>query len=171
VAQYDSRDNENSPTQGWLLNVNNMAYRESLGGQNDFDVIRADFRYYMPHGNGNVLAFRQLNHFTDDAPTQVKAAVQLRGYKIGQFTGEYMSSIEAEERLRLGDKWTATIFAGVACLYGEGANCADNESVFPMGGVGIQYVLKPEQGIVANLEYADGEGSSYGIYLKIGYAF
>jgi len=56
VAQYDSRDNENSPAQGWLATLNNMAYRESLGGENDFDVIRADFRYYMPHGKGNVLA-------------------------------------------------------------------------------------------------------------------
>ena len=40
-----------------------------------------------------------------------------------------------------------------------------------MGGAGIQYILKPKQGIVANLEYAEGEGSSYGIYLKMGYAF
>src|SRR3954465_7820836 len=56
VAQYDSRDNENSPTQGWLATLNNMAYRESLGGESDFDVIRADLRYYMPHGNGSVLA-------------------------------------------------------------------------------------------------------------------
>ena len=33
VAYYDSRDNENMPTRGWLLNLNNMAYRESLGGE------------------------------------------------------------------------------------------------------------------------------------------
>jgi hypothetical protein len=31
VAQHDSRDNENSPTRGWLFNLNNIAYRESLG--------------------------------------------------------------------------------------------------------------------------------------------
>ena len=33
------------------------------------------------------------------------------------------------------------------------------------------YILKPKEGIVANLEYAEGEGSSYGHYLKLGYAF
>src|SRR4029077_12402656 len=64
VAQNDSRDNENMPTRGWLLNVNNMAFRESLGGDFDYDVYRAEVRYYIPHGNRNVFALRQLNHLT-----------------------------------------------------------------------------------------------------------
>ena len=171
VVQHDSRDDENMPTRGWLLNFNNIAFRESLGGQNDYELYRAQFKYFVPHGNRNVFALHQLNHLTSGAPAAARAPVQLRGYKIGQFTGEYMSSIEAEERFRLGERWTATIFAGVACLYGDGVSCTDNENVFAMGGVGIQYILKPIQGIVANLEYAEGEGSSYGIYLKMGYAF
>ena len=171
VAQYDSRDNENSPKQGWLLNVNNIAYRESLGGQNDFDVIRGDFRYYMPHGKGNVLAVRQLNHFTDDAPTQVKAPVQLRGYKIGQYNGNYMSQIEIEERYRFAQKWTASVFVGIACTYGGERSCSDSGNQYPAGGGGVQYALKPKEGIVLNLEYAAGKDSNYGFYLKMGYAY
>jgi hypothetical protein len=171
VAQYDSRDDENSPTRGWLLNVNNIAYRESLGGESDFDVVRGDFRYYMPHGKGNVLAVRQLNHLTDDAPTQVNAPVQLRGYKIGQYNGKYMSQIEVEERYRFGEKWTATAFVGVACTYGGGKDCSDSENLYPAGGGGVQYALKPKEGIVLNLEYAAGKDSNYGFYLKMGYAY
>lgn len=171
VVQNDTRDNENMPSHGWLLNFNNFAFRESLGGENDYDVYRIDIRYFLPHGEANVLALRQLNHLTDDAPTAARAPVQLRGYKIGQYTGKYMSSFEAEERYRLAPKWTATMFAGVACLYGDGEDCTDKENVFPAGGIGVQYVLKPREGIVLNLEYADGEGSSYGVYLKMGYGF
>jgi hypothetical protein len=171
VAQYDSRDNENTPHEGWLLNVNNIAYRESLGGQDDFDVVRAEVRYFMPHGDGNVLAIRLLNHFTSDAPTQVKAPVQLRGYKIGQYNGDYMSHVEAEERLRLREKWTATLFAGVACTYGGGRSCSDRTNLFPAAGAGVQYVLKPKEGIVMNLEYAAGKDGNYGVYLKMGYAY
>ena len=154
AAQHDSRDNENSPTNGWLATLNNMAYRESLGGENNFDVIRADFRYFMPHGKGNVLAVRQLNHFTNDAPTQVNAAVQLRGYKLGQYNSDYMSHIEVEERYRINEKFTATLFLGVACVYGGGRNCSDSANIYPNGGFGVQYVLKPKEGIVLNLEYA-----------------
>ena len=171
VGVYDSRDNENSPTQGWMLNINNMAYRESLGGENDFDVIRGDFRYYMPHGKGNVLAVRQLNHLTDDAPTQVKAPVQLRGYKIGQYNGNYMSQIEIEERYRFAQKWTASAFIGIACTHGGDKSCSDSGNQYPAGGVGVQYLLKPKEGIVLNLEYAAGKDSNYGFYLKMGYAY
>lgn len=171
VAQYDSRDSENLPTQGWLLNLNNVAYRESLGGDANFDMYRADFRHYWTHGDGNVLAVRQLNHFTDNAPTQVKAPVQLRGYKIGQYNGEYMSHLEVEERLRLGEKWTATFFAGVACTYGAGKDCLDSANLFPAAGAGLQYILKPKEGIVLNLEYAQGKAGNYGVYLKMGYAY
>ncbi len=55
VVQDDSRDNENMPTRGWLLNFNNMAFRESLGGDNDYDMYRVEFKYFMPHGDRNVL--------------------------------------------------------------------------------------------------------------------
>jgi outer membrane protein assembly factor BamA len=171
VAQFDSRDNENSPTQGWLFTLNNMAYRESLGGEDDFDVVRADIRYFMPHGKGHVLAVRQLNHFTDNAPTQVKSAVQLRGYKVGQYNGEYMSQIEIEERYRFAEKFTASLFVGIACTYGGSRSCSDSANLYPAGGVGVQYILKPKEGIVLNLEYAAGKDSNYGFYLKMGYAY
>jgi outer membrane protein assembly factor BamA len=171
VVQYDSRDNENMPTQGLLFTANNMAYRESLGGDDDFDVYRLDIRYFMPHGKGNVLAIRQLNHFTDNAPTQVNAPVQLRGYKIGQYNGKYMSHIEAEERWRFAAKWTATFFAGIACTYGGGKGCGDSANLYPMGGLGVQYVIKPKEGLVLNMEYAQGKADNKGAYLKIGYAY
>lgn len=171
VAQYDSRDSENLPTRGLLFTANNMAYRESLGGDDDFDVYRVDIRYFVPHGNGNVLAIRQLNHFTDNAPTQVNAPVQLRGYKIGQYNGKYMSHIEAEERWRFAAKWTATLFVGVACTYGGDRSCGESENLYPMGGAGVQYILKPKEGIVLNMEYAQGKAGNRGAYLKIGYAY
>jgi hypothetical protein len=118
-----------------------------------------------------VLAFRQLNHFTDDAPTQVNAAVQLRSYKIGQYNGEYMSQIEVEERYWLAEKWTASLFLGIACTYGGSRSCSDSANLYPAGGVGVQYVLKPKEGIVLNLEYAQGKDDNYGSYLKMGYAY
>jgi hypothetical protein len=171
VIQNDTRDNENTPTRGMLLNFNNLAFRESLGGDNDYDVYRLELRYFIPHGNGNVFALRQLNHLTSDAPAAARAPVQLRGYKIGQYTSEFMSSFEGEERFRLAEKWTATLFAGVSCLYGDGKSCSDSANRYPAAGAGVQYVLKPKEGFVLNLEYAAGKGGNQGIYLKMGYAY
>ncbi|HEY5809924.1 MAG TPA: BamA/TamA family outer membrane protein [Povalibacter sp.] len=171
VAYYDSRDNENMPSRGWVFSLNNIAYRESLGGEVNFDVYRTDTRYYLPHGKGNVFAIRQLNQLTHDAPTLARATVQIRGYKPGQYNGEYMSSIEFEERWRIAQKWTATLFVGIACTYGDDQSCSDSEDRYPAWGGGVQYVLKPIQGIVANLEYAQGKDGNYGVYLKLGYAY
>jgi hypothetical protein len=171
VGYFDSRDNENLPTRGSVVSLNNMAYRESLGGEENFDIYRVDIRYFIPHGDGNVFAIRQLNHLTQDAPTQARASVQLRGYKFGQFNGEFMSSIEVEERWRLATRWTATLFAGVACTYGDDQRCSDDENIYPAWGGGFQFILKPIQGIVANLEYAQGKDGDYGVYLKMGYAY
>ena len=171
VLQNDSRDNENMPSRGWLLNLNNLAFRESLGSESDYDVYRIEFRSYIPHGNRNVFALRMNNQLTDDAPAAARAPVQLRGYKVGQYTGKYMSSIEGEERFRLAEKWTATLFAGVACLYGEDSSCSDSANLYGAGGAGVQYILKPKEGIVLNLEYAGGKDGNYGVYLKMGYAY
>ena len=171
VAYYDTRDNEFKPGKGWVLSLNNLAYRESLGGDQNFDVYRIDIRHYIPFGEGNIFAFRQLNHLTSDAPTASLAPVQLRGYKVGQYTSDYMSQVEGEFRLRLADRWTATVFAGVACTYGSGKNCSGSANLFPAAGAGVQYVLKPAVGIVLNLEYAHGKDGNYGVYLKTGYAF
>ena len=171
VAYYDSRDNDFKPTQGWVASLNNLAYRESLGGETNFDVYRADFRHYFSPGDRMVLAFRQLNHLTDDAPTQNLSPIQLRGYKTGQYTGKYVSQIEGEVRLKLANRWTSNIFAGAGCTYGDEKSCSDNANIFPMGGAGIQFVLKPALGIVLNLEYAVGKSDNSGVILKTGYSF
>jgi hypothetical protein len=171
VAYYDSRDNDFKPSKGWVVSVNNLAYRESLGGAQNFDVYRLDFRHYRLLGEESVVAFRQLNHLTQDAPTQNLSPVQLRGYKTGQYTGEYMSQFETEARIKLAERWTSTVFAGIACTYGSGKNCSTSANLFPMAGTGVQYVLKPEVGIVVNLEYALGKDGNNGVILKTGYTF
>ena len=118
-----------------------------------------------------MLAVRQLNHFTDNAPTQVNAPVQLRGYKFGQYNGKYMSQIEVEERWRFAAKWTATLFVGIACTYGGGKGCGDSANLYPAGGGGVQYIVKQKEGVVLNLEYAQGKAGNFGVYLKMGYAY
>ncbi|TDN49470.1 hypothetical protein EC843_108150 [Buttiauxella sp. JUb87] len=176
VVMHDSRDSDFKATKGWYLNVNNLAYREGLGGEQDFDIYRVDYRGYWQHGDGNVFAVRSRHQFSSDAPVGAYSPVYLRGYTPGEYLAQNMSSIEVEERYKLADRWTATVFAGAACLYGdatngESLNCGDSENIYPAWGAGVQYLLKPEAGIVVNLEYAMGKDDNQGIYLKMGYSF
>ena len=58
------------------------------------------------------------------APERLRPGL-LRGYTMGEYLGENMSSLEVEERYRIAARWTATFFAGGACLYGAGKTCDD----------------------------------------------
>jgi hypothetical protein len=172
VAQHDSRDSDDSPTSGWYLNANNVWYGDWFSGDTAYSAIRVDGRAYFGHGAGHVFAVRQNNWFTFDAPASAEASVILRGYKQGQYLGQYMSSIEVEERFKLARLWGATVFTGAAYLYGTGATGAQDENTwYPMYGLGVNFLLKPEARMVANLEYAHGNAGNYGIYLKLGYAY
>jgi hypothetical protein len=171
VGQHDSRDRTDSPRQGWLLNFNNIVYRPKAEGSDNFSVYRLDYRHFWSHGDGHVLAVRQSNQWTKDAPLGANAPVQLRGYTIGEYLGKSMSSIEVEERHRFAERWTATVFGGVACLYGGDRSGCSTSDLFPSVGAGVQYVLKPAQGIVANLEFAVGKDGNRAVLFKMGYAW
>jgi hypothetical protein len=170
VVMHDSRDNDDMPSRGWYLNLNNLAYREPLGGSSSFDAYRADVKFFVPHGSGHVLAVRQFNWFTADAPAGGQATVILRGYKFGQYLAPYMSSVEVEERLSFGRRWGANVFTGVADMYGTGVAPLDRQA-YPMWGAGLQFVVKPDKHLLANLEYAQGVQDNHGIYLKFGYGW
>ena len=171
VVNYDSRDNVNTPSSGVFADANNIAYSEKLGGSVSFDAYRLSVKQYLPHGRGNVFAWKLSNHWTSNAPPSGYASVRLRGYTAGQYLGQNMSSIEVEERVRMGERWGFTAFAGVACLYGGGLQCGDKENVYPEGGGGLYFILKPRDRIAATLEYADGEGSNHGFYVRLGWGF
>lgn len=170
VLLYDTRDNDFKPTRGWYLNANNLTYQESDNVADGFTIYRLDIRYYRPHGQGHVFALRQRNQGSQDAPRGAYSPVYLRGYTPGEFLAQNMSSLELEERYSIAEKWTATGFVGLAKIYGEGSDQYD-ETLFPAIGLGLQYIIKPKEGIVGNLEYAVGRDDNNGLYLKMGYSF
>ncbi len=172
VLYHDSRDRTDSPSDGWVFNLNNVAYQADSEATGSFDVYRLDYRQYWSHGDGDVFAVRQSNQWTQDAPSGALSTVRLRGYTSGEYLGKSMSSIEAEERYRFAERWTGTLFAGAACLYGANrGGCSDSANIYPSVGGGVQYVLKPVQGIVANLELAVGKDGNRALLFQLGYGF
>lgn len=171
VLYHDSRDNLDSPKKGWVFNANNVFYGADDQGNGSFEVYRADYKQFWSHGDGHVLAVRQSNQWTVEAPPSAFAPVTLRGYTMGEYLGKYMSSLELEERHRIAERWTATAFAGVACLYGESKACSNAKDRYPSAGLGVQYVIKPDKGIVANLEFAVGKEGNKALIFKMGYGW
>jgi hypothetical protein len=114
---------------------------------------------------------RQNNEFTADAPVSGQATVLLRGYKQGAYLAKNMSSLEAEERFRFSRRWGANGFAGVAALYGGASGLPGNNSFYTVFGAGLQFVLMPVQQFLLSFEYAYGDSTNSGLYLRLGYAW
>jgi len=49
--------------------------------------------------------------------------------------------------------------------------CGDSGNIYPTVGAGVQYVLKPELGLVANIEYAQGKDGNNAVIFKMGYSW
>ncbi|MFL1405953.1 hypothetical protein ACJO2E_11490 [Marinobacter sp. M1N3S26] len=171
VLMYDSRNNQNAPVSGIHFTANNFAYREALGGEENFDSLNLDFRQYLPHGDGHVLAYHVSGRWTHDAPNSGYSSVTLRGYTRGQYLAPHSTSVEVEERLHVRDRISINLFAGVACLYGDDKECGDSDNLYPSYGLGGQYVIKPSENMVVTMDYAKGEGDNSGFYLRFGQAF
>lgn len=169
LVQYDSRDNQYSPSAGQAFEANNVAYREALGGGVSFDAYSADYQYYHLHGQGHVLALHAKGRWTHDAPPGGYSSVDLRGYARGQYLAPHMTLAEVEERFVLTQNWGLSAFAGLAALYG-GDRDSSEEQWFPAGGGGVRYKLNNE-GLIVRAELAVGRDDNWGFYLQFGQPF
>ena len=169
LVQYDSRDNQYSPTHGQVLDVGNIAFRRGLGGDVNFDAYNLDHQFYVPHGEAHVLAIHTKGRWTASAPTSGYSSIDLRGYTRGQYLAPHMTLIEADERYAITEKWGLRAFAGLAVLYG-GDHFNGSGNVFPAFGGGGSYRLNDE-GMIVRAEYAIGKEGNQGFYLQFGQPF
>jgi outer membrane protein assembly factor BamA len=170
ITSYDTRDNTNNPTDGVFAQLHNIAYRDSLGSDADFDALNADVQWYTTTGKNNVLVLHAKGRWTKDAPSSRESTVPLRGYTHGQYLGRNALTLEVEDRYMLQPKWGIKAFAGVSCVYGDGKSCS-GDNVFPMAGGGVFYIVKPEANMLISAEFAKGSGDNQGFYLNFGHRF
>lgn len=170
IGSYDSRDNTSNPTRGALVQLHNLAFRDGLGSDADFDVGIAELVWYFPTGERNVAVVHGKMRLSVGAPENKKSTVELRGYVRGQYLGRNSLTLEAEDRYMFKPRWGAKVFAGVACLYGDGESCSGS-NVYPMVGGGIFFVVKPASHMVISAEVAKGNGDNRGFYVNFGHRF
>ncbi len=171
VLERETRDNVRNATRGSHFIAQNIAYRQTLGGDESFDVYRADFSHYLPFGNGHVLATQLTGRWTHNAPLGGYSSINLRGYTRGNYLAEHYSHLDVDARFALSKRWGAAVFAGLGCLYGSLSDCGHSDELYPSAGAGVIYLLKPEAGFVIRLDAAWGKEDNSAVYLKLGQPF
>ena len=69
LLNYDTRDNQNSPSAGVHFEANNLAYRESFGGDESFDAYAMSGQYYFTVNERYTTAINAKGRWTVDATT------------------------------------------------------------------------------------------------------
>ena len=171
VAEYDTRDNLRNPSAGRFFSASNIAYRESLGGDESFDVYSLKYSEYISFGPRHLLAYQLKGRWTSDAPIGGYSSVELRGYVRGNYLAPNYSHVQLEDRISFSDRWGMAVFGGVGCLYDGFSDCESSDALYAMVGAGAILVLKPEAGVVIRAEIAKGESDEYVAYLSMGQPF
>ena len=171
--EFDSRDHQQFPRNGWLVSGRAMLYRESAGSDFNADIFKIAVNRYRPVGERNVLALRAtVRSASGDAPffllSTFGGSTDLRGYLSGRDRDRMMYALQSEYRWQFNDSWIFTGFAGfgeVARTFGDFGN-----NLLPAAGIGARFILsrKHRDGLAADIAVGN-DGTEF--YFEVGEAF
>ena len=171
--QYDSRDHERFPRDGWLITGRTNLYRENLASDFDATTFSVSVNKYLPFRQRDVLAFRGYFRSTfGDAPFFLLSAfgggTDLRGYPSGRYRDRMMYALQGEYRWQFHDRWILTGFAGVGEVASEVSGFGNN--FLPAAGLGARFVLSDKHRVSLSFDVARGkDGTEY--YFGVGESF
>jgi hypothetical protein len=171
--QFDTRDHEQFPRNGWLINGRALLYRKDLGSDIDTETFMVNINNYIPMRERDALALRLYLRGTDDgAPffllSTFGGRTDLRGYESGRYRDRMMYATQAEYRWQPSDRWIYTGFAG----FGEVAEQFSDmgENYLPATGVGVRFVISKKHNVGLAADVATGiEGTQF--YFGVGQAY
>lgn len=170
--QYDTRDNEFYPGNGYFVNADIAISRQAYGADSDYEKYVVSINKYLSLGKSGVLASRlNIQHASNDAPFFIYPAfgqgADLRGYQTGTYRDRFLFAAQAEYRHRFTPRIGAVAFAGVGTVAPEFANWG---TTLGSVGVGFRWVIAPQNNINLRVDVARGRDESI-FYVGIGEAF
>jgi outer membrane translocation and assembly module TamA len=171
--QFDSRDHEQFPRNGWLIDSKATFYRASAGSDFDADVWALSVNRYLPVRNRDVLALRaRIRTASEDAPffllSTLGGSKDLRGYPSGRYRDRMMYALQGEYRWHFSERWIFTGFLG----FGEVMDSLREagSDYLPAAGLGARFVLSTKHRVGISADVAVGNDGAE-VYLGVGEAF
>ena len=171
--QFDTRDHEQFPSSGWLVDGRVMLYREDLGSDFEAETYKLSANYYHSIRDNDVLAFRAYARTTSgNAPffllSTFGGRTDLRGYATGRYRDRNMYAVQGEYRWVVNPRWIVTGFAGVGEVMSSWGDIGDN--FLPAGGVGARFVLSQKHRVSLAADIGVGKNGTE-FYFGINEAF
>lgn len=174
---HDSRDHQDNPSSGWLLQFDYTTFDESFGSDTDFDQLEIRYSGYRPietflNQRTATLAWQVQGHLSEgnvpwDRLTLLGGSRQLRGYEQGRYRGHQKVLAQVELRQPLVGRHGMVAWVGVGTL-AEDISDLGEERWLPSVGVGYRLRIKEK----INLRFDVGFGrSDKGVYVSVNEVF
>ncbi|WP_447400770.1 BamA/TamA family outer membrane protein [Vibrio harveyi] len=170
--EYDTRDFEPNPMRGQFLDIEWIANRDSLGSDEDYDNLVANYRVYQQWSDTTIIAMEVYSQsIFGDAPwfdyAQLGDDQRMRGYYQGQYRDKHQLSTQVEIRHTIAGRH------GVVGWLGAGNIAPTYRDLFksswlPTVGVGYRFAFKAR--INVRVDLGVGKDST-GFYFQINEAF
>ncbi len=173
---FDSRDNILNAAEGAYFELTRGLYSKDLGGSQNFELTKFDFRYYLQPFNkpSSVLAFQftgQLSH--GDTPLfelgRMGGKETLRGYFEGRYTDRHLITTQAEWRQKVSPRWGVVAFAGIGGV-SSSLQAFEFENIRPAGGLGLRFLVDEKENLNVRLDFGLGQ-EKLNYYFTIAEAF
>ncbi|MHA2811201.1 BamA/TamA family outer membrane protein [Vibrio campbellii] len=170
--EYDTRDFEPNPMRGQFLDIEWIANRNSLGSDEDYDNLVANYRLYQQWSDTTIVAMEVYSQsIFGDALwfdyAQLGDDQRMRGYYQGQYRDKHQLSTQVEIRHTIAGRH------GVVGWLGAGNIAPTYHDLFesswlPTVGVGYRFAFKAR--INVRVDLGVGKDST-GFYFQINEAF
>ena len=174
---FDSRDIVVNAYKGWFVNLSYYLTTEFFGGNQNYQVIEYDLRYYRSLNRlGNTLAFRAYGRQAfGEVPysgmTLIGSTDLLRGYLNGQYRDKAGLAVIGEWRYMFFKQERVKGKHGIATWLGTGSiaqNLGTLSNWLPNAGIGYRLELQPRMNL--RIDFGFGRNSS-GLYFNFSESF
>ncbi|CAK6711661.1 Outer membrane protein/protective antigen OMA87 [Vibrio harveyi] len=170
--EYDTRDFEPNPMRGQFLDIEWIANRDSLGSDEDYDNLVANYRVYQQWSDTTIIAMEVYSQsIFGDAPwfdyAQLGDDQRMRGYYQGQYRDKHQLSTQVEIRHTIAGRHGVVGWLGAANI-APTYHDLFKSSWLPTVGVGYRFAFKAR--INVRVDLGVGKDST-GFYFQINEAF
>jgi outer membrane protein assembly factor BamA len=159
---YDTRNNSNYTTKGFMGRITYQYAPDFWGGDNfTGSLIKLNVRNFWSLSSKFVLGINGLFHTIQGKNTpfyllpQMGNDEMMRGYYTGRYRDRNLLATQAELRYRYNHRFGAVLFGGAGQVFNNGGFAAKNFK--PSYGAGGRYFFDPEKGLSMRLDYGIGE--------------
>jgi hypothetical protein len=172
LAEYDTRNNLFYPTKGYSVAAEYMVYRESLGGDHNYDTLKLDGESYFPLAKKWTLGlagnYQSLNSDQNNLSPTSKPYIGLRGIAAYRYQGDQVATLQTQLSYNITNRWIVSGFYGIGKTKEESIK-STSETVDAFGA-GFRYQIARRYGIHLGMDLAFSQQDT-AVYFSMGTGF